>query len=139
MIFEARTKANKGCANSGNLEYRTKHFRRQKLIGGMAAGGSDETSGGGNQNNGETNSSSRSRRDVRDATKFIETALVIDKAMFDKRNGSTRAEVVHDAIQVANIADLVRILLRGFRYRFKVSFPKWIPLGLIISLSQLET
>lgn len=26
---------------------------------------------------------------------------------FDKRNGSTRAEVVHDAIQVANIADLV--------------------------------
>ena len=27
--------------------------------------------------------------------------------MFDKRNGSTRAEVVHDAIQVANIADLV--------------------------------
>ncbi|KMQ97432.1 adam 11 [Lasius niger] len=25
---------------------------------------------------------------------------------FDKRNGSTRAEVVHDAIQVANIADL---------------------------------
>ena len=29
--------------------------------------------------------------------------------MFDKRNGSTRAEVVHDAIQVANIADLVSI------------------------------
>jgi len=27
--------------------------------------------------------------------------------MFDKRNGSTRAEVIHDAIQVANIADLV--------------------------------
>lgn len=51
----------------------------------------------------------RYRRDVREATKFIETALVIDKAMFDKRNGSTRAEVVHDAIQVANIADLVSI------------------------------
>lgn len=27
--------------------------------------------------------------------------------MFDRRNGSTRADVVHDAIQVANIADLV--------------------------------
>ncbi|KAL7287232.1 hypothetical protein TKK_0018661 [Trichogramma kaykai] len=27
--------------------------------------------------------------------------------VFDKRNGSTRTEVVHDIIQVANIADLV--------------------------------
>lgn len=48
----------------------------------------------------------RLKRDVREATKYIETAIIIDKAMFDKRNGSTRAEVVHDAIQVANIADL---------------------------------
>ncbi|VEN64440.1 unnamed protein product [Callosobruchus maculatus] len=48
----------------------------------------------------------RGRRDVRDATKYIETALVIDKAMFEKRNGSTRMDVVHDSIQVANIADL---------------------------------
>lgn len=50
----------------------------------------------------------RFRRDVRETTKYIETAIVIDKAMFEKRNGSTRAEVIHDAIQVANIADLVR-------------------------------
>lgn len=46
------------------------------------------------------------KRDVREATKYIETALVIDKAMFEKRNGSTRIDVVHDSIQVANIADL---------------------------------
>lgn len=51
----------------------------------------------------------RFRRDVSETTKYIETAIVIDKAMFEKRNGSTRAEVIHDAIQVANIADLVRI------------------------------
>lgn len=44
---------------------------------------------------------------MRETTKYIETALVIDKAMFERRNGSTRSEVVHDAIQVANIADLV--------------------------------
>lgn len=53
------------------------------------------------------NGAGRYRRDVREATKYIETAIIVDKAMFDKRNGSTRAEVVHDAIQVANIADLV--------------------------------
>lgn len=55
----------------------------------------------------DANGAGRYKRDVRDATKYIETAIIIDKAMFDKRNGSTRAEVVHDAIQVANIADLV--------------------------------
>lgn len=83
MIFEARTKANNGCANAGSMEWRT------------------------NTNTGllpELNS--RLKRDVREATKYIETALMIDKAMFEKRNGSTRTEVVHDAIQVANIADL---------------------------------
>lgn len=55
----------------------------------------------------DLNGAVRFKRDVREATKYIETAIIIDKAMFDKRNGSTRAEVVHDAIQVANIADLV--------------------------------
>lgn len=92
MIFEARTKSNKGCANSGNLNWHI--TRRQKHIPGLVE--HVDPNGGG-----------RYKRDVREATKYIETAIVIDKAMFDKRNGSTRAEVVHDAIQVANIADLV--------------------------------
>uniref|UniRef100_A0A336MZJ4 CSON003544 protein n=1 Tax=Culicoides sonorensis TaxID=179676 RepID=A0A336MZJ4_CULSO len=91
VIFEARTKSNKGCANSGNLNWHI--TRRQKHIPGLV----DHT---------DRNGAGRYRRDVREATKYIETAIVIDKAMFDKRNGSTRAEVVHDAIQVANIADL---------------------------------
>lgn len=92
VIFEARTKANKGCANSGNLQWRSP--RRQQHTSSFI-----ESQDG--------NGAGRYRRDVRDATKYIETAIIIDKAMFDKRNGSTRAEVVHDAIQVANIADLV--------------------------------
>lgn len=92
MIFEARTKSNKGCANSGNLNWHI--TRRQKHIPGLVE-------------HVDPNGGVRYKRDVREATKYIETAIVIDKAMFDKRNGSTRAEVVHDAIQVANIADLV--------------------------------
>ncbi|CAO1336972.1 unnamed protein product [Diamesa tonsa] len=91
VIFEARTKQNKGCANSGNLEWRTP--RRPQHNTGFV-------------DKQDLNGAGRYRRDVRDATKYIETAIIIDKAMFDKRNGSTRAEVVHDAIQVANIADL---------------------------------
>lgn len=48
------------------------------------------------------------KRDVRSVAKFIEVALVLDKAMFDKRPHSSRKDVIHDAIQVANIADLVK-------------------------------
>lgn len=97
VIFEARTKSNKGCANSGNLNWHMKPApRNRKNLPALV----EHT---------DPNGAGRYRRDVREATKYIETAIVIDKAMFDKRNGSTRAEVVHDAIQVANIADLVNI------------------------------
>ncbi|XP_064210796.1 disintegrin and metalloproteinase domain-containing protein 11 isoform X1 [Tribolium castaneum] len=84
VIFEARTNANKGCANSGNMEWRL------NTHAGFLP----------------TSSNMRIKRDVREATKYIETAIVIDKAMFEKRNGSTRTDVVHDSIQIANIADL---------------------------------
>lgn len=97
MIFEARTKANKGCANSGNLET-WRLSRRPKLL---SAGVIDEI---------HPNGAGRYKRDVREATKYIETAIVVDQAMYEKRNGSTRAEVIHDAIQVANIADLVSLV-----------------------------
>ncbi|KAJ8911454.1 hypothetical protein NQ315_013816 [Exocentrus adspersus] len=83
VIFEARTKANKGCANSGSMEWRLNP-----------------------QSGVHPHTNLKIKRDVREATKYIETALVIDKAMFEKRNGSTRIDVVHDSIQVANIADL---------------------------------
>ncbi|XP_043067293.1 disintegrin and metalloproteinase domain-containing protein unc-71 isoform X4 [Drosophila bipectinata] len=96
VIFEARTKANKGCANSGNLDSWRLSRRTKHLPAGIAGVVEDIFEGNG----------MRMRRDVREATKYIETAIVVDKAMFDKRNGSTRAEVIHDAIQVANIADL---------------------------------
>ncbi|XP_033243742.1 uncharacterized protein LOC108160402 isoform X1 [Drosophila miranda] len=96
VIFEARTKANKGCANSGNLDS-WRLSRRTKHLSVGVADVVDEIL---------QNHAIRSKRDVREATKYIETAIIVDKAMFDKRNGSTRAEVIHDAIQVANIADL---------------------------------
>ena len=97
VIFEARTKANKGCANSGNLD----SWRLSRRTKHLSAGIIDEI---------HPNGAGRYKRDVREATKYIETAIIVDKAMFEKRNGSTRAEVIHDAIQVANIADLVSSL-----------------------------
>ncbi|XP_065341414.1 disintegrin and metalloproteinase domain-containing protein 33 isoform X6 [Cloeon dipterum] len=85
VIFEARTKQHKGCANNVNIEWRLKKkFTREAA----------------------PSAPSRMPRDVRDATKYIETALVLDKAMFEKRNGSSRQDVIQDAIQVANIADM---------------------------------
>lgn len=116
VIFEARTKANKGCANSGNLDSWRLSRRTKHLPAGVAGVVDDIFEGDGG----------RMRRDVREATKYIETAIVVDKAMFDKRNGSTRAEVIHDAIQVANIADLVRtnltFLYQHYKYGHKSSF-----------------
>lgn len=108
VIFEARTKANKGCANTEALERRLGGIRRQKHIAGFHGGGSETAAIAADMiEEQHANGAGRYKRDVREATKYIETAIVVDKAMFEKRNGSTRAEVVHDAIQVANIADLV--------------------------------
>ncbi|XP_064071779.1 disintegrin and metalloproteinase domain-containing protein 22 isoform X2 [Vanessa tameamea] len=108
VIFEARTKMNQGCGN--RLEQRQKN-RRTKHIEYIQTVLADDSSYKGKtlewwQTNLSLRALKRLRRDVRETTKYIETALVIDKAMFDRRNGSTRSEVVHDAIQVANIADL---------------------------------
>lgn len=67
VIFEARTKANKGCGNAGNSERRLVKNRRQKHVLGLT-----DTIG------------DRYKRDVREATKYIETAMIIDKAMVPK-------------------------------------------------------
>ncbi|CAB3234763.1 unnamed protein product [Arctia plantaginis] len=115
VIFEARTKANKGCANK--LDFRPKSRRTKHVSFVEEPLGDDPGIHGSSPRSKEERawrwwqdaglrSLNRRRRDVRETTKYIETALVIDKAMFDRRNGSTRSEVVHDAIQVANIADL---------------------------------
>lgn len=112
IIFEARTKANKGCANSGN-DWRK--LRRQNHISGIRADDIDIE---------HPNGGVRYKRDVREATKYIETAIIVDKSMFEKRNGSTRAEVVHDAIQVANIADLVSFFCSMMYYTCVFPFQK---------------
>ncbi|VVC39377.1 Hypothetical protein CINCED_3A019380 [Cinara cedri] len=87
VIFEARDKAKRGCALDLNVD-------RNK--GSYSAGFT----------NGRYRKKRRLKRDVREVTKYIETALVLDKAMFEMRNGSSRSEVITDAIQIANIADL---------------------------------
>ncbi|XP_065200094.1 disintegrin and metalloproteinase domain-containing protein 11 isoform X3 [Planococcus citri] len=88
VIFESHAKFNSGCANKGNLEWRMKGHSRKPKRGSSFF----------NLN--------RTKRDVREATKYIETALIVDRSMFDRRNGSTRAIVIQDALQIANIVDL---------------------------------
>ncbi|KAE8736896.1 hypothetical protein FOCC_FOCC017648 [Frankliniella occidentalis] len=51
----------------------------------------------------------RLKRNIQGMTKFIELALVLDKSMvakFSRRPNYTREDIVHDALQIANIADL---------------------------------
>ncbi|PSN55652.1 hypothetical protein C0J52_21827 [Blattella germanica] len=118
VIFEARTKTNKGCANSGNLEWRLKpNYRRQKHISGMSEGGPGANSSGaryrrsvkiGPKYRWTLRKGARVRRDVKEGSRNLRNREEYARYRrdFEKRNGSTRMEVVHDAIQVANIADL---------------------------------
>lgn len=89
IIFEARTKGNKGCANSGNLL--SAKNRRQKHVLGLTDTISD-----------------RYKRDVREASKFIETAIIIDKAMVCSQYSSSCLFVLpfcSAVIQLILIAD----------------------------------
>jgi len=114
VIFEARTNTNKGCANAGNLEWRVPNYRRQKHIPGTADGTGTKPSGAryrrsipvgpkfrwsyrkgagvrmgikeGSRSLRDRVEYVRYRRDVREAIKYIETAIVIDKAMVSIEN-----------------------------------------------------
>lgn len=61
VIFEARTKVKQMCANTGMLEWglRSGNYRKGQ----------------------KPKSNERLKRDVREVTKYVETALVLDKAM----------------------------------------------------------
>ena len=63
-MFEASTKVKQMCANTGVLEWGLRNY----WIKGKNPKAASSTS-------------SRSKRDVREVTKYIETALVLDKAM----------------------------------------------------------
>uniref|UniRef100_T1J8C7 Peptidase M12B domain-containing protein n=1 Tax=Strigamia maritima TaxID=126957 RepID=T1J8C7_STRMM len=82
VIYEVKNKVKHSCGNSKMHEWGFIHFRKP------------------------LNTKQRTKRDVREVTKYVELALILDKAVFDKRNGSSRTEVIQDAIQITNIVDL---------------------------------
>ena len=66
VIFEARTKVKQMCANTGTLEWGLRYRK----------GKNPKTS-----DRFKRSSNDRHKRDVREVTKYVETALVLDKAM----------------------------------------------------------
>ncbi|CAG0885167.1 unnamed protein product [Darwinula stevensoni] len=101
VFFDASSKVPQKCANLGVTEWGLKRHRSvdQRRKRHQAETSNVEEGFG-------LKEKERVKRDIREVTKYVEVALVVDKAMFDRRNGTTRMEVVHDAIQIANIADL---------------------------------
>ena len=66
VIFEARNKVKQMCANTGTLEWGLRNYRKGKAPKAAAS---------------TSSANERTKRDVREVTKYVETALVLDKAM----------------------------------------------------------
>ncbi|KAF0298579.1 Disintegrin and metalloproteinase domain-containing protein 19 [Amphibalanus amphitrite] len=89
LVYEAPSLTTQACANTRMYEWGLRNYRDLSDVPPPEWAGQ----------------APRAPRDVRMVTKHIELALVLDKAMFDLRNASTRESVIHDAIQIVNIAD----------------------------------
>ncbi|XP_035704990.1 disintegrin and metalloproteinase domain-containing protein 11 isoform X4 [Folsomia candida] len=85
IVFEAKSVGRQTCGNKRGFEW--------NMPSGLVGGSSDYVVRRGEDKGPQPQY-------------FIELAILLDRAMFDKRNGSTRLQVIHDALQIVNIADL---------------------------------
>lgn len=76
MIFGARDKSKRGCANDLRFDKKSKH--------------------GNGFTGGRFRKKRRLKRDVREVTKYIETALVLDKAMVSVSADGSEIQVAND-------------------------------------------
>lgn len=121
--YFSETKSRHTCGNSNMHEWGFKQYRKKQGSGIASPLLSPDDTRPQSDSSAETTaadptfpsyfpSSLRSRfllkdkRDVRAVDKFIELAVILDKAMFETRSNFSRQEVVYDALQIINCADM---------------------------------
>ena len=97
VIFEARNKVKEMCSNTDMREWGLNKYRKVRSTSTASSSSSSSSFGFGSSANTSSSSSAaaRSKRDVTTEIKYVETALVLDKAMVGAHGEKQKTVEVH--------------------------------------------